>query len=251
MEMLLKGLLKRNIPIPLYYQLKEIVLNEILNGKLEAGDCLPTENEFMSSYQISRATVRQAMTELVNENYLTRQKGKGTFVSKPKITQQYINRVETYKEQMNKIGMNPTTEVIIFQITKANLAIGKELGLAKGAKIIELVRLRLIDAEPIVVAKTYMPYEICAFVLEHNMQEESLYQILAEHSETRITKVKRTIEAVVAGESIAKRLKIMRGDAIQIIRTSAVNSKEQVIEYTIAKYRGDRNLFVVETQVDR
>ena len=248
--MLLKGLLKRDTPIPLYYQLKEIILKEILSGELEAGDCLPTENEFMNSYQVSRATIRQAMAELVNENYLSRQKGKGTFVSKPKITQQYINRIETYKEQMNKIGINPKTEVMTFHITKANLAIGKELGLQKGDKVIELVRLRLIDAEPIVLAKTYMPYEICAFVLEHNMREESLYQILSKYPATRITKAKRTIEAVVAGEGTAKSLNITKGDAIQIIRTTAVNSKEQVIEYTIAKYRGDRNLFVVETQVN-
>ena len=67
---LLKTSLKKDSPLPLYYQLKEIILNEITEGKLIVGDALPTENEWMNAYKISRATVRQAMSELVNEAYL-------------------------------------------------------------------------------------------------------------------------------------------------------------------------------------
>lgn len=246
----LNGTIKRDVPIPLYYQLKEIILNEIMSGTLKPGDCLPTENEFMQSYNISRATVRQAMIELVNENYLSRQKGKGTFVSKPKITQKYINRVETYKEQMKKIGINPTTKVEVCEVVKPSLAICKELNISDDTKVIKLVRIRSINEEPILIAETYMPYTLCHFVLEHDMVNESLYQILSEREETKIVKATRTIESALASEKVANMLNIQKGDALQIITTTASNKENSVIEYTVAKYRGDRNVFVVETQVD-
>ena len=246
----LNGTIKRDSPIPLYYQLKEIILNEITSNKLIAEDYLPTENEFMEAYQVSRATVRQAMGELVNENYLKRQKGKGTFVSKPKITQKSINRVISYQEQMKKIGKNATTKVISCEVVTPSVAVCKALNISKEEQVIQLVRIRFVDLEPIVVAKTYMPYPFCSFVLEHNMENESLYEILSTYQQTRIIQAKRTIEAVLASTSEANMLEIERGDALQVIRTTASNAEDTIIEYTIAKYRGDRNLFVVETQID-
>jgi GntR family transcriptional regulator len=247
---ILHGTIKRDVPIPLYYQLKEIILGEIISGNLSAGDYLPTENEFMESYHISRATVRQAMAELVNESYLSRQKGKGTFVSKPKIAEQYINRVETYKEQMNKIGASPTTEVVCCKKAKGSMTVCNALHLPENADVIKLIRIRSIENEPIVIAETYMPYAKCKFVLDHDLVNESLYHILSEVDFTRIVKARRTIESVLASESEAKMLNIHKGDALQIIKTTACNKEDIRIEYTIAKYRGDRNLFVVETQVD-
>lgn len=246
----LNGIIKRDSPIPLYYQLKEIILSEITSNKLAAEDCLPTENEFMANYQISRATVRQAMGELVNESYLYRQKGKGTFVSRPKIAEQYINRVETYREQMKKIGADPITQVVCCEVITPNDEICKALNITKREQVIHLVRVRSINDEPIVVAKTYMPYQICSFVLEHNMEKESLYEVLASKEQTCIIKAKRTIEAVLSSQYEADLLNIKKGNALQVIKTTASNKEDIVIEYTIAKYRGDRNLFIVETQID-
>ena len=246
----LNGIIKRDSPIPLYYQLKEIILSEITSNRLIAKECLPTENEFMEAYQVSRATVRQAMGELVNENYLKRQKGKGTFVSKPKITQKSINRVVSYQEQMKKIGKKATTKVVSCEVVKPSIAVCEALNISKEEKVIRLVRIRFVDLEPIVVAKTYMPYQFCSFVLEHNMENESLYEVLSTYQQTRIIQAKRTIEAVLANASAANMLDIERGDALQVIKTTASNAEDTIIEYTIAKYRGDRNLFIVETQID-
>ncbi len=246
----LKGELKRESPMPLYYQLKAIILDEINSGRLMTGDYLPTENEFMESYQISRATVRQTMSELVNENYLSRQKGKGTFVTKPKIAAQYINRVETYKEQAKKMGTELITKVICCEVIKADVKVSKALNIQTREQVIHLIRVRSVDNEPIVIAETYMPYQTCGFILDHNLEDESLYEIFLGNRQTHITKAVRTIEAVIAGEIAASLLNIAAEDALQVIKTTAFNQSGEVIEYTIAQYRGDKNLFVVETQVD-
>ena len=84
--------LNKNTPIPLYFQLKKLILDELDSGELPVGSMLPTENELIEMFGISRTTVRQAITELVQEGKLYRIKSKGTFVSKPKICLLYTSR---------------------------------------------------------------------------------------------------------------------------------------------------------------
>src|SRR5690625_5377240 len=71
---------------PLYYQLKEILQQEIMSGKLKPGDAIPSERELIDYYKISRTPVRQAINDLVTEGFLVRRHGKGTFVADRKST---------------------------------------------------------------------------------------------------------------------------------------------------------------------
>ena len=66
--------------IPLYYQTENYIREKILNGEWEVGSRIPTELQLMEMFQISRATLRQAISDLVNEGILERCQGKGTFV---------------------------------------------------------------------------------------------------------------------------------------------------------------------------
>lgn len=246
---ILQGTLNKDVPIPLYYQLKEIILKEITSYKLKPGDCLPTEIQFMESYNISRSTVRQAILELVNENYLSRKKGKGTFVAHPKIKQSYINKVETYEEQMKKLGIEPRTEVVQLSVVIPSDTVCKKLNIHYDSKVIKLMRIRYANEEPIVIVETYMPYDICYFVMDHDMVNESLYETLAKDENSTVIKATRVIEATLANKSEAGILQIEKGHALQIITTVGINKNDIPVEYTVAKYRGDRNTFVIETQM--
>jgi len=70
--------------IPLYQQLKNILKGQILSGVLKPGDRIPPETELCAKYGVSRITVRQAIHSLVEEGFLYRKQGKGTFVTSPK-----------------------------------------------------------------------------------------------------------------------------------------------------------------------
>jgi ABC-type glycerol-3-phosphate transport system substrate-binding protein len=74
--------IRRDIPIPIYYQLKQLITEQIDEGSLEPGDQLPSEDKLCTLYGISRTPVRQALTELVHEGVLVRMHGRGTFVAK-------------------------------------------------------------------------------------------------------------------------------------------------------------------------
>jgi len=243
--MLGEGQLNKLVPIPLYFQLKEVILAEMKNGSYKSDDLIPTEKELSEMYQISRTTVRQAITELVQEGWLYRIKSKGTFVSKPKINQSFIQALGSFNDQIIRSGRIPQTELLDFKIITAPEKVVEILELQPKDKVIYIHRKRSADNEPIVMVKTYLPFKKCNFVMEHDLAKESLYPILAQREETRIYKIKRIIEAVDATAYDIKNLSVNRGKAIQQFISTGYNVFEEPIEYSIARYRGDRNSFEV------
>ncbi|MCS4585722.1 GntR family transcriptional regulator [Clostridium perfringens] len=81
-------MIDKNSPIPVYYQLKEMIKEKIADGTWQVGQCIASERELTEAYGVSRMTVRQALGELVQEGLLVREKGKGTFVCEPKVKQE-------------------------------------------------------------------------------------------------------------------------------------------------------------------
>lgn len=238
--------INKNIPIPLYYQLKEIILEGIMEKHLIPGEHIPTERELSELYDISRPTIRQAIIELVRDGYLYRVKGKGTFVSKPKIEQDFIEKVENFNEHIRSKGLVPTTKVIEKSCTIASRETAKMLKIAEGDKVIKMLRVRSANEEPIVIVKTYLPYDKCSFILEEDMEEKSLYEVFAQNYSTKVCRVIRTVEAIIAGKYESEMLKISEGDPVQLFRTVAFNQNDVPVEYSTARYRGDRNKFTVE-----
>lgn len=238
-------ILDKSVPIHLYFQLKELIIEAIKSGEYKNGSLIPTEKEFSEIYQISRTTVRQAVTELVQEGWLYRVKSKGTFVSTPKINQDFIQRLETYQEQMERSGMTPETEVLALEVMEASGTVAKALQLEEGQKVIYLHRRRFADGEPILTAETYLPYELCKFVLDHDFEKESLYETLRQSVEAEVLCVHRRVEAVEATAKDVQYLDMKLGKPIQLFHSVGSNAYGRPIEYSVARYRGDRNSFEV------
>ncbi|HAX50975.1 GntR family transcriptional regulator [Muricomes intestini] len=240
--------INKSVPIPLYFQLKELILAEIKEGNYKSGDMIPTEKDISDTFQISRTTVRQAITELVQEGWLYRVKSKGTFVSQPKITQEYIRKIESFNDQMYRMGVEPSTEVLELKTMKGMEAgdlVVKALEIAENDSVIFLYRKRMADGEPIVTTKTYLPFSECEFLLTHDLNTEQLYSILSQKEETRIFRIERTVEAIEAKAEDVKLLQMKRGKPIQYFISTGYNAYGKPIEYTLSRYRGDRNKFEV------
>src|SRR5690554_6426334 len=142
--------LNRDIPVPLYYQLKETILSEIKKENYKKGDAIPTEKELSEIFDISRTTVRQPVKELVNEGWLYRVKSKGTFVSSPKINQNFVQSIESFNDEIRNSGRVPRTELIDFNVLVPPEDIAKELGIKPDEQAICVHRIRFADEEPIV-----------------------------------------------------------------------------------------------------
>ena len=248
--MLEQNKLDKSVPIPLYYQLKTLLLEEIKSNAYPVDSMIPTEKEISEMFEISRTTVRQAITELVREGWLYRVKSKGTFVAQRKIKQDFIRRLESFNEQIERTGRRPGTELLALEVVEMPERAAEAFGVAPGEKVVYLHRKRSADDEPIVTVETYLPYPKCAFLMQHNMAKESMYNVLAEREETRICRVSRILEAVAANAQDARLLNIRTGKPVHLFHTVGYNQYDEPIEFSIARYRGDRNRFEVDLLID-
>lgn len=241
--------LDKNTPVPLYYQLKQAIIQMIEDGDLRPGDRLPTEVEFNHMYDVSRTTTRQALLELVQEGHLHRIKGKGTFVSTPKLTQDFMQRLEPFSEQMKRLNVKTSTDVREFGTVPAPEQVTEIFGINPGDKVIHLVRVRYADGVPLVVVDTYLPM-LCSDILNLDFTLVGLYKSLSARYATRVVRVKREVEATLATPSDSKLLDVPSKSAIQKTTTIGYNIKGTPIEYSVAHYRGDKNRFQIELAVD-
>lgn len=239
------GKIEKGTPIPLYYQLKSIILKNISNGNLKPGDMLPTEMEFLEIYGISRATIRQAIKELVNDGYVYRVKSKGTFVAKPKVWQEYISSVHASHQMISQQNMVPTTRILVLEEEKASVEVSEQLQIAYEDPIIHMKRLRFADDEPLLYTENYLTMA-CRDILKENMEQCGLYEFLDRKAETKVVRSVRTLTAVPASKEEAELLKIGRGDPVQLSRSVSYNKDNLPVEFAIVHFRGDRNMFVVE-----
>jgi len=236
-------IIDKQSPIPLYFQLKEILLKRILNAT--SGDMLPTENMFCDIFQISRPTVRQAIKELEKEGYLYRQKGKGTFVAEKKVTQDFLLVLKSFNDEMQEKGLNPTTKVLEFKVEKPDERIRGMLHLQAEHRVIRLRRLRAVDSSPMVLVLTFLPEKDLADFLSKDMVNDNLYRIIEEDYGYRIDKAERRLEPRIAGEYEAKMLQIRPGSPVQYIETVTYLDNGRPIEFSLATYRGDKTNFLL------
>jgi GntR family transcriptional regulator len=239
--------LDKTVPIPLHYQLQMILEDEIKNGSYPIGSMLPPETEISKLFGISRTTVRQAIQALVNEKKLYRRKGKGTFVASPPVQQEFMNQLQfvDYDDMLASAGRTVRTEVLAFELVPMPEKLC-ELTRRWNDHSILLYRRRFVDDEPIVCVRSYFDAEQCAAILGHDFTVENVSDILFSDPQTRICRAKRICEAVGAEQEDAQLLRIPLGSPIQFITTFGYNGQNEILEYTLSRYRGDRNQFHVE-----
>lgn len=239
--------LDKTIPIPLYYQLIEVIQNYI--NEHDDSFPIPTENELCKIYEISRPTVRQAINELVMEGLIVREKGRGSFINKKKIPQDFLLNIISFNDEMQSKGLKPDTKVLAFCSRKPTPEVTKNLRIKSTDSTYFLSRLRSINGEPIVLVNTYLPSNLIKGILQKDMEKESLYHIIEHDFSYKILRTLRTLEIRKAGKYEASLLNIKEGDPIHFIQTIAYIENDTPIEFSTAYYSGERNKFTVEVRV--
>lgn len=240
----------KTVPVPMYYQLKKIIQEEIVEGALSVDDMIPTEKEISEMFQLSRTTVRQAILELTQEGYLYRVKSKGTFVSRPKDTQSFIQRLESFDAHIKRLNQVPRTEILSCKVMPMPTNVATILRCEAGAKAIQLIRLRFADNEPVVITETYLPYQYCAYLLEESYDMRHLYVSLSSRASTRICKVLQSVEAVPADARDVEYMKLHKGAPIQLLNIVGFNRDDVPLELTYGRFRGDRHKFQCQLLVE-
>jgi DNA-binding GntR family transcriptional regulator len=233
-------------PIPYYIQLMDILKEKVRTGIWAPGDQIPGEQDLCEIYGVSRTVVRQALLELELEGVINRRKGKGTFISRPKISEGLIQKLTGFYQDMVERGLKPGTKVLHQEVGPANEKVARFLEIEPGAQVIDILRLRSINEEPIQLVTTYIPYEICPGLATVDLTDLSLYEFLEKECGIFIAKGRRYIEAVLATDVEAQLLGIERGSPLLMLDSISFSESERPIEYYHALHRGDRSRFEVE-----
>ncbi len=232
--------------IPYYIQLIDILKEKVQSGKWVAGNQIPGEQDLCEMYGVSRTVVRQALRELELDGVITRRKGKGTFISSPKINEGLVQKLTGFYQDMVERGLKPTTRVLHRNVVPASEKVARFLDIAPGDKVIDLLRLRSVDDEPIQLVTSYIPLEICPALATVDLTNQSLYQFMERECGIFIAKGRRTVEAVLANETEAALLGIERGAPLLMLDSISYSESGKPIEYYHALHRGDRSRFEVE-----
>ena len=255
-----KNVIDHSSPLPYYFQLKKLLVKEIKKGRLKPGQQIPSEFKLCEQFKVSRTVVRQAISSLVQSGYLNREKGRGTFVTRPKIAENLFQNLTGTYEDMLARGIKLDTKVLEQTKCEADSEILERLKLEPGELVIKIKRLRFINNEPIALVTTYLPYEICPSLLEEDLTNQSLYGVLEEKYALRIAHGRRSLEAVSADRQIAALLGVKVGTPLMLLNSISYLEDGRPIEYFSALHRGDRSKFVVSlirvrnhstTQVDK
>ena len=230
-------------PVPLYYQLQELLEHEIESGALRPGNSLPTEKQLGDLYQVSRTTVRQAIDGLALKGLVIKRQGKGTFVARRKVHEE-LPKLRSFTEEMRARGLTPTTRVVSVKHIRPPEHISQLLELQDDEGALQVRRLRFVENTPILITTSYLPGRLHVSLTEDF--SDSLYALLERRYNVKIQSGENIIEATVAGEAEASLLKIRRGSPLLAIRRLALDPDGRPVEYVEGFYRGDRYQYVVK-----
>lgn len=239
--------ISKNERIPLYYQLIDIIIEDIESGKFKENDKLPSERELCEKYNISRATVRKAIQQLEREEYVYKEHGKGTFVS-PKIFEQKLLKLYSFTEEMKKIGKIPSSKVIDFNIINCNKEIANKMNIEVGKKVYKITRLRLANEKPMMLEDNYLVYKRFPGIKLEDIENEAMYDIMTNKFNVSFTEGEEIFQPVATRKHEAKLLQVSEGFPSMMLKRKTYEG-DNIIEYTVGIARGDKFKYHVKLKV--
>jgi len=206
--------IERDSPVPLYFQVAKILRVEIESGKYLPEQIIPTELELQNRFELSRATIRQAISDLIQQGFLERSKTKRTKVTASRIEARLSDLASFTKEIMSS-GFNLTTRILRFFHTNASGSIAENLELDPGESVTQMERLRFINKQPIAYERWFAPDkffpELNSSLFGDSGYEQSTYYVLMKRYGIEICRAIDTISPVALDSNDARLLEVTKG----------------------------------------
>lgn len=232
--------------IPLKYQVYDSLKNAIISGEYKADEKIPSEAELCDMYCVSRATIIAAIQMLQNDSFIYRKQGKGTYVSKPKFSQDLSSSNRRFFGMMesNK-DITPSTQILQIRTELLDSTIAKKLNVEPNTKAVFLKRLRLIDDEPMAITWSYMLWEYGSKLLQEPLEPNfsiTKYMINEYRQEPISGSIKLTVETIHGQD--ARLLDVKEGfTCCKTESISFINDKKFELAYTTM--RADKFEFII------
>lgn len=231
----------KNSSVSLHIQIRNELLGEILSGKLEPGDRLPSEREMQERFGVSRTTARLALADLARAGFIYKKPGKGSFVAFSVIEQEEY-RLPGFTERSEKDGSRVVSKVLKKKTFVAPRQVTSRLRLDPHEQVIYIKRLRIVDEIPLAMDDAYLPLKICPEILDRDLENESLYENLRGLALTPV-RAEQMMRSSMPTEEEKELLELGEGVPVMRIERIAFLSDGKPIEYAQSTYRGDKYHF--------
>lgn len=240
--------LDKSIPTPLYYQLLIILKEKIENGYWKPGNIIPTEQELMEQYDISRSTTRQAILALVNDGYLHREKSKGTIVSSPTGRMRFVGSLMSFSEEMDSKKIPHYSQIISQQIVPATDAIAEKFNVEIGSSMYFLKRVRFINDRPFLLDEHFIPYYLCKGIEEKYKNNTSLYKLLKLDYNFNLHHGQIEFEPIVSkSKEVIDLLKVNPTTSLLYVSRMVYSDQDTPLDYFTAIIHGKFSIDVIST----
>jgi GntR family transcriptional regulator len=232
------GALGKPDGVPLYIQIRKSLQDDITNNILVPGQKIPSEDELAARFGVSRMTVRQGISDLIDEGLLYRRHGIGTFVARRHIERDHT-RLESFVENAQQEGLDISIQVLIADILPARLKVARSLSISEGDLVVRVKSLRKVENLPITVHDAYVPHSLFPHLLSEDLEAQHLWEIY-ESCGLRVKRAIQHVEAREADEDIAKILEMDEGLPILYKERTVYLDDGTPVEFTYCYNRGDR-----------
>lgn len=236
--------LQRDQPVPLYYQV-ELALRRAIDDDLLPDGRLPTEEELVDRYGVSRITIRTALRRLEEDGLIERHRGRGTFVRPERVTkiERHPDRLLGFEDDLRRQGATPEITVLSTERADPPAAIRAALGLPSGMAGYRVRRIGRVNGEPLWVESRYFPDAIGQRMLAQDLSAASLTNLLEQTIGVHIAGARMRVEAGSATSGQARELGVRKGHPLLINQFAFVDAEGRALEVLRAAFRGDRYAF--------
>jgi GntR family transcriptional regulator len=225
---------------PRYRQVYQLIADEIARGVLAPGEKVPSERVLMRRLGVSRTTVRRAIQHLVEDGVIESSARRGSFVSPP--LAEPANHLMSFTELGAERGLTASARVISARVRAATFEEGEAFGIAPGADLFELSRLRMLDGVPIAVDHSRVPLARAPLLPTVDFTSASMFATL-EAAGAGPVRADYSVAAAAADRERARLLGIEVGDPLLIAATTSFDANERLVELGETAYRSDRYRF--------
>ncbi|QQK08697.1 trehalose operon repressor [Miniphocaeibacter halophilus] len=227
---------------PKYKKIIDSFIKDYDNNNILPGDTLPSENELMKEWNCSRDTVRKAMTVLAERKYIQKSQGQKSTVLNRKEYEFPVSRITSFQELVKKRNLNASTEVVKFEIVNKSHYIYNLFNVPKSEKILEIIRIREIDNEKIILDKDFF-LEKYIGNLNKEIAGGSIYEYLENELGLKIDFAKKTITVEKPTKEDLKYLDLKKDTLIANIESFTYLEDNILFQITYSRHRSDKFKF--------
>jgi GntR family transcriptional regulator len=222
-------------------RIRDDIGSRIARGELHAGQQLPTERELSKSFAVSRVTVRRALGILADDGLVYAVQGKGTYVASQRLAEP-PNALLSFHDMVANDNVVVGAEPLRMQVRAASLSEAELFGIAPGAELFELERLRTLDGLPVAIDSNVLPLALDPALPDLDWAYESLYTRLAAAGHGPVS-ADYAVEARPADGGTARLLATDIGSPLLVAESRAFDSAGRLVVSGLISYRGDRYRF--------